>query len=279
MKTIKNILNSTLIFGLCYTFEKTLFGVLYYFTPNASAHTLTEAVASSILGSITEMCSDNIYILTIFVIQSILELIMFSVFTSYVFAYILNREPRVVFPDKLLVRRRTSVGSNGITYLCIMIGNKSRTKIRNAVCTLSCSYVKDNDGSKTNSEFNTAMLQPTIDNYYRFSCKLTDLPQPLLKHYFENNDTGLEHDVIKITLSGNMNTFGNNFLVEQKYKISDIVIGENYVGPELKCSSESRIINRIIRNRIDWKKLQKIKPMEQEEKESILAEIEKICTS
>ena len=277
MKNIKKLVMSVIIFGLCYSLEKIIFGLLFYSATGFQQNMFKETVFASVIGSINEVYPNDIRIVTLFAIQSITELIIFSVFTSYVFAYILNREPRIVFPDKLVIRHRTSEGSKGNLYLCIMIGNKSRTKIHNAVCTLSCYYIQENDPKKTNGEFMIKMEQPSIDNYFRFSCDVSILPKKIIKDFYSSNPIGLEHDVIKVNLSGNLNTLGNSFLLEKSYKISDITIGENYI--DLKYDVVNPFTGKALYRKVKWKEIKRVDDIDKHKKQIIKKELKQIIDS
>lgn len=274
MKTLRHLFLAILQFGLCFFIEKIVFGILYYFVAGFPQNMLQVTFYSSVLGNINDRYSNNYGILVVYVMQLITELILFSVFTSYVFAFILNREPKIVFPDKLVIRHRTSEGSNGLLYLCIMIGNKSRVKIRNAVCVLSCYYVQDDDPKKTNGEFKIKMEQPSIDNYFRFFFAIDALPHKIIKDYITNDNTGLKNDVIRVYLSGNTNTLGNSFLVEKKYTLNDIVIGENYV--DLKYDVINIFTGKPLYKKVKWKDFKRIDDVDKKQKSIIKKEIHQI---
>ncbi len=277
MKTLKKLFFSIIIFGFCYSFEKVLFGILYYISVGLPPNMISKTIFASITGSINNIYPNVLSIIILYVIQSITELILFSVFTSYVFAYLLNRNPKIIFPDKLVIRHRTSEGLKGKIYLCVMIGNKSKIKIHNISCTLSCYYIQENDPKKANGEFKMIKEQPSIDNYFRFSYELDNFPKKIIKDYIANNELGNKYDVIKIYLKGNTNTIGNNFLLEKTYKLKDIVIAENYI--DLKYDFTNIFTGKPMFKKVKWKYIKKIENISKEQKQLIKKELWKIANS
>lgn len=89
----------------------------------------------------------------IYFIHNIAEISAVAVLTSYIFAYVLNREPKIIFPDKLVIRHRTSWEAKNKITLGILIGNKNRYNIHNAICSITCSYIKQENPLLINSEF------------------------------------------------------------------------------------------------------------------------------
>lgn len=153
MKTIRQIIKSTFIFSIFFVIEKVLLSFVVCNVLNSENYSFARIFLIAVSGNIKEIINDNWFLAFVFVVHEILELIAFSILTSYIFAFILNREPKIIFPDKLVIRHRTSDGSNGILTLGILIGNKSKFDIHNVNCTITCYYIKKLKPLLTNAEF------------------------------------------------------------------------------------------------------------------------------
>lgn len=82
------------------------------------------------------------YVHIIVTVKQLIDGIIFAVLGSAIFAYILNRDKKVILPDKLVLRRRTSEGSNGVLTLGVLLGNPGKEWIYDVQCILNCSYTK-----------------------------------------------------------------------------------------------------------------------------------------
>lgn len=85
---------------------------------------------------------DDTHLLFILSIKHFFEMVCTTVYTGYIFAYILNREPKLILPSKLILRHRTDENLHKHLTLAVLIGNKSRFKLHNVTCTISCFYLK-----------------------------------------------------------------------------------------------------------------------------------------
>ena len=73
----------------------------------------------------------------LFSIKQMIEGLVFAIMGSMIFAYILDRDVRLVFPEKLVIRRRTSEGSEGQLTLGVLLGNPGK----NGYMTYSAEYI------------------------------------------------------------------------------------------------------------------------------------------
>lgn len=199
----------------------------------------------------------------IYFIQNIVEVSAIAVLTSFMFAYILNKEPRIVFPDKLVIRHRTSWETKNKITLGVLVGNKNKYNIHNAICSITCSYIKQEDPLLINSEFTMKDERILLQNYYRFSFDLTKFPKQILKDIVEK-PAYYDKETIVVSIIGNCNYIGNSFKVSREYKLSDIVYDEHtpiisykrkniFTGNDLKNPFTGKIITGI-----DWNELNKI---------------------
>jgi hypothetical protein len=221
-----------------------------------------------------ELLNEN-WMLLLLGIQKFLELIYVSVLTGYIFAYILNREPKIVLPQKLVIRHRTSENVEKLLTLGILVGNKSRFNLHNVCCTVTCYYLKNKKNPKlTNGEFQIRQEVHKLENYYRFSFDLKEFPSKILKDFIEKDPVCLEIDSINVSISGNANLLGNTFMVDRKYKLSDIVIDEHI--PVLKNDIRTPFIGKKLYQIIKWKELDRTEEVSETKRNKIINEINTI---
>lgn len=217
----------------------------------------------------------------IYFIQNIAEVSAVAILTSYIFACILNREPRIIFPDKLVIRHRTSWEAKNKLTLGILIGNRNHYNIHNAVCAVTCSYIKQENPLLINSEFTLTDERILLENYYRFSFDLTKFPRQVLKDIIER-PAYFDKETIAVSITGNCNYIGNSFKISRKYKLSDIVYDEHTpVISRIRKNkfSGNNLINpftKKIMKKIDWIELKKIVEVDEEQRSVSVNEIKYI---
>ena len=227
MKTILKIAKSILIYFFFYISINLFFGLIYYFAELKNHLSLNEVFIYSLSGILNNEIKEN-KTLVILSVQRFIEMICSTVLTGYIFAYILNREPQIILPDKLIVRHRTSENVNHQLTLGVLVGNKSRFKVYDVRCIVHCFYLKNKkEPMLTNSEFEIVQEVHAIDNYFRFSFELEKFPRKILKDFITKDSTCLEIDSISVSVSGHSNILGNTFLISKKYKLTDLIIDEH----------------------------------------------------
>ena len=120
MKTIKKIIKSTFIFGVFYIIEKLVISLFFYEILKDKL-SLSEVILNIISNNASQIINNNLMLTLILAFGNLVELIGFSILTSYIFAYILNREPKILLPDKLIIRHSNS--SDGVLVLGVMVKN------------------------------------------------------------------------------------------------------------------------------------------------------------
>ena len=127
MRTLFRISRATVYYLVFYVAENYLFCKLYCFITKQKFR--VRIWESLLLGdrSILELTSDSLIMILVF--QNVINVVATAVFTSFIFTYILNKEPKILLPDKIVIRKRTSEGSNGLLTFAILIGNKSKYNI------------------------------------------------------------------------------------------------------------------------------------------------------
>lgn len=217
----------------------------------------------------------------IYFLQKIIEASALAVLTSYIFAYILNREPVLIFPKKLVIRHRTSWESQNKLTLGILVGNKSHFPIHNIVCSITCTYIKQTEPLLINSEITLSDERTVLENFYRFSFDLTKFPRKILKDIIDKPEY-YDQDTISVCITGNCNYLGNSFRKIIKYKLSDIVFDEHV--PNISSTRKNKITgNELVTpfskkpiKKIHWDEIVRVVEVDENSRNSTVKEIKKI---
>ncbi|OGU39023.1 MAG: hypothetical protein A2X61_00805 [Ignavibacteria bacterium GWB2_35_12] len=198
--------------------------------------------------------------------------LIMPVISGIIFYYILNRPTKIIFPNNLIVRKRTSEGSSDVLTLSVKVGNKEKVKIYDVRCQLIYFYFKNNGELITrNGETNLLQEVSFIDKTFRFSFKLEDFPSTLLKA-LTNNDPLNKKGSISIIIYGKRGNFGDPFFIEKDYNITDIKIAK-----DTKLLYNYHLIkDKIIKTKINYNNLNKIIHYTDEEQANVETEIKKI---
>lgn len=275
MKTIIKILKTVLIYLLIYIATKIIFCAIYYYNEPTLNMAYIQLLLISISDGINSYLFNQNWLLMLFGLQKLLELIYASVLTGYIFAYILNKEPRIILPNKLVIRHRTSENVNGLLTLGILVGNKSRMNLYDVCCTVTCHYLKKkNNPDMTNSEFQIKQEIHRLSNYYRFSFDLKEFPRKLLKDFIKKEPICLEIDAITVSISGKSNLLGSEFIVDRRYNLSEIVIDEH--TPDLRYDLKNPFTGKKIYQFIKWKNLNSFEEVSESKRNKTINEINSI---
>lgn len=274
MKTARKIVKSTFMFGFFYIIEKILVSVFFYEILQ-ERFSLEEVIIKVISNDSSQIIGGNLLLALVWSLDNLIELIGFSVLTSYIFAYILNRAPKILLPDKLVIRHSNS--STGIPVLGVMIKNRNRLDIFNVECTITVYYIKDENPSLAIADFKIKQSQPIIKNYYRFSFPLKDFPTKLLQDIINKKTISYKEDAITVLLTGNTNFLGNTFGIKKKYHLSDIIFSEQIPNPHTNLVNP--FTQKNMRSYINWKELENIIPMNEDERKDTINEMKEIIAT
>lgn len=277
---IKKIIKSILGYMLFYILDIFIFSCLLYKYRYDVDISFFDFLYFQFMNGNIEM-KNSIMIGAIYFVQNIIEVSAVAILTSYIFAYILNREPRIILPDKLVIRHRTSWEAKNKLTLGILIGNRNHYNIHNAVCAITCSYIKQENPLLINSEFSLTDERISLENYYRFSFDLAKFPRQVLKDIIER-PTYFDEETIAVSITGNCNYIGNSFKITKKYKLSDIVYDEH--TPVLSHIRKNKftgnnLVNPFTKNvikRIDWSELKRIVEVDENKRSATVKEIKYI---
>lgn len=201
----------------------------------------------------------------IIAIQYLANSVFVPIISGVIFYYILNRPPKVTLPKRLIMRARTSEGSQGILTLSMKIANKDKHKMYNVSCQLVYSYYK-NDHHTYNRETNFIDSIPYIDKTYRFSFELEGFPSSFLRTYLSKNSVNYRNDRILVIVTGKFGSFGDAFLIEREYGFEDIEVAkdtERLYGYKLKEDGT------LESTKINFSNLDKVIPYSEDERSKI----------
>ena len=263
------------MYSIFYLLVNLSFSLIYYFFEFKNDLSFGNTFIFLLSGTLMNETKDE-KLLMISNLQKFIQMILTTILTGYIFTYILNREPKIILPDKLTIRHRTSENVNHLLTLGILVGNKSRHKIYEVQCVVSCVYLKyNNDSDKINGEFQLVENIHAIDNYYRFSFELEKFPKKMLEDFLDKNTRSLEADTISVSVSGHSKILGNSFLITKKYKLTDLIIDEH--TPSL---TETHKIKNLFTKKpwvyIKWDEFNKVEEVSESEREKTVDEIRKI---
>ena len=250
---LKKIIRAVCIYTIFYVFEIISFSLLLYQFRIDMQVAFWTFLFERILGKENLIVGVDVAVFCF--IQNVIEASAIAVLTSYIFAYILNREPKLIFPEKLVIRHRTSWESRDKLTLGILVGNKSHFDIHNVVCTITCAYIKQVEPLLINSEITLSDERVLLENFYRFSFDLTKFPRQLLKDMIEKPEY-FEQDTILVCITGNCNYIGNSFKIMRKYKLSDIVFDEH--KPNIAFARKNIFTGKNLVNPFKQRKIKKI---------------------
>jgi hypothetical protein len=224
----KKLIKVIFVYVACFLLLNLLFSGVYYYIAIHTGHPkntfydwlyfamMTFATIS--FGDIQPNAAMHITI----TIQYLTVSIGYPIATGVIFYYTLNRPPRILFPDKLIIRQRTSEKNSGKIYLTVKIANKNINKVYDIKCQLIYFYFKEFNNSVTrNGDTNLIQRVHYIDKTFRFSYPIADFPVKFLQSIIEG---GNKNDFISIIVYGRFGRFGDNFLVEKTYKWENIEI-------------------------------------------------------
>lgn len=229
----------------------------------------------TISGQVLQICPVTKIVLIVESVRIALSGIFLALCTSYIFSAILCKPPKIVFPDKLVIRYRTTGSKEGNLALGALIGSKRANTLHNVNCRLSCAYVvkKSETGELLkNSEFNMIETIGSIKNYYRFSFHLDELPVGLLSNYLTKSEESMQKDVVTITLFGKTTDLNREFYISKDYQLSDIIIS-NQTSPEKNFVKKNYFTKS---TRVNWRKFVEVHEDGEEMRRCVINDIEKI---
>ncbi len=213
----------------------------------------------------------------IIIFKDIVEGIALAILASFIFTHLLNREPKIIFPEKLVLRRRTSEGSEGKLVLGILIGNPNKKLLYDIKCNVNCVYLKhDGDIIQRNGETYLNYNVDFMQNYFRFSFDIKDFPKTFWKHYLEKNEKYIDNDFLRINISGKMNGLGGCFRVNHDYFIQDIIVDTHEPEKRFKKKNQTFFTGKE-KIKIDWKEFPKYIEAGEDERRNIISEIYDYC--
>lgn len=220
---------------------------------------------------------ENVYILLS--ISRIFEAITLAIISSFAFTLILNKGIKLTFPEKIVIRRRTSEGSDGALCIGILVGNPKKYTLFDVECWVNCSYIKEKgEVNKKNSEVILVQSIKKMKNYYRFSFNITKFHKKFWQDFLERDMTCMNEDYISVIVCGRANTLGGTFTIEKKYMLSDIGIDLRNPEDYFKKNVTNKFTGQK-EMRINWKKFTQFIEAGEVERANVIKEIEQYAKS
>lgn len=272
-KAIGKILLSVLLYFLVMLFINFIFSIVLSLELHLNVITLT----IDLLGGFNIEQYKNSEILSIIVIlKQAVQTVLLTVLSGYIISVFINREAKIIFPDKIILRRRTSEGSNGLLTFSALIGVPGKRWLYDVKCTMNCTYYK-NDIQRNSECYSTRHIE-FIQNYFRFSFSVYDFPKIFWQQFLERGEHYSCSDFITLTLVGKSDGFGGQLRKTKKYFFNDIVVDVS--------NPENRFIRKFInpitgkeRRIINWKIFPHSMESGVSDREDILNEIKKYVYS
>lgn len=216
---------------------------------------------------------DIIFINLVIALKKLIEGIALAVLASFIFTHILNREVKIIFPDKIVLRRRTSEGSEGKLTLGVLIGNPGKRELLDVKCSINCTYLKQvGEIEQRNSETYLNKAADSIQNYLRFSFEINSLPKKFWQHYLERKEEYVNKDFIIVAIMGKTDGLGGYFRSTNRYSIQDIIVDIH--DPEIYFKKKVKnIFTSKEQIKIDWKEFPKCIETGEDERRDIVNEI------
>lgn len=258
---LQRMIKASGILILFYVLQATLFSFIYsHFSDLSFADVFIYEMATTKDYQIEV----NMFVAGIFAIQNILYAVVVAIFATYTYTCYVNKPPRILWPPKLVIRHR----SNGKLCFGVLIGNKNKYTLNDAICTLTFRYQKVDGGM--NSEFKLKDTHTSIINYYRFSFEIKDVPAELMEAYICKEPIKMQKDEILVTLSG-VGYANNKFYDKKVYRLTDIIIDEHEPKPWEKVVNP--FTNKIIKEKVNWKEIHREEEVGESDRKNIINEI------
>jgi Ion channel len=205
-------------------------------------------------------------------IQQIIASLITPILTGIAFYHIFNRSPKINFPKKLIVRRRTSEGSSNQLTLSVKVANCENMRMYDVKCQLIYFYFKETDNRITrNGETNFSQEICYIDKTFRFSFELEKFPIVLLEALLLRDGLN-QKDKISIVISGKRGYSGGSFILDRDYFLKDVEIAK-----------ESKLLytyykenDEIKTSKINYTNLNEIISYPEKDRADVIKQLEKI---
>lgn len=187
--------------------------------------------------------NDRLQITAILVVEKFLEVIALAFLTSQLVDAMANSNVKILLPEVLVIRRKTSAGKDyNKLFLNVIVGNPKRLDIVNWVCTINVIYQKakrktPTEKAKINADTVIHYTIPYIANYNQFIFKVDEMPWPFLEHYLTQGEKGKEYeevDAVHVIVRGENPTNGKTVSVHDYYHRDRIIISNKLLNDEFE---------------------------------------------
>lgn len=196
--------------------------------------------------------------------------LVISISTGVIFYFILKRPPKIIFPDKLILRKRLKKNEIALT---IKLGNRGKKKLYEVNIRLFYIYfVNRHDGALVR-DATTHFVDsvPYIEKVYRFSFDVAKFPENFFNSILQEDGIN-KNNKISILIYGKYGRFGDDFMLEKDYFISDIAIAKDTaLIYEYLPDSEN-----LVKTKENWENFNKIIEFTNDELEGFIEELKSI---
>ncbi|MBD5554752.1 MAG: hypothetical protein HDQ95_05220 [Roseburia sp.] len=273
MKACKRIAEIVILYFILFVIINMIFSLAYHFVGISNGFSYEKVLLYSISDNLDMRLFDDEKWLILVDLQQFLEVVCTSVMTGFILKIILTREPRIFFPDKLVIRHTTQ-DDKKVLSLGVLVGNSNKNVIYDAGCIMQFIYKSGHGNSKIVDKKENVFF---IENFCRFSFDLkSKVSYRMLEHIIDTMKEGENagyNDEINVSITGHFITKGNAFLVSRKYTLKDIVIVKDE-DPEFEIYKNSNRRRKL--RYADWKKINQFNEAEEDEKRKIIEEMEAI---
>jgi len=272
---VKKIAKAVLLYIIFFIVEMGIYSfILFWYRNNVNIH-YWNFVFDRLCGN--NNINTGVIPSVIIILQQITEVSAIALLTSYIVSYISHRDLKLILPEKLVIRHRTSEGSDKKISLGILVGNRYKFSIYHVECAITFTYIKKLTPRLVNSEVTLYQNQIWLHNFYRFSFDLEDFPISILKDIIEKPEYYKEES-ITLTISGSGNDIGE-FKVSKSYDLSQIIYDEHI--PKIICNKKNLITAKDIIDKktkkpktyIDWTEITRVEEVNEELRRKSVNEI------
>lgn len=156
----------------------------------------------------------------IIIVQKFINNILLAIFAAFIFQDIITQKPPIVFPAKLLLRRRTSPGVEGKIAIALVLGNEYGYSKKLYDVTAKLTYIYNNGQVNANTQLYYTVQ--TVKNYNSFYFNIEDFPPHFIDCILSQSEK--QQGQIDIVLHGKTEPYLHPFMQEARFSTSDIII-------------------------------------------------------
>lgn len=264
-----------LLYVIFVVFLTLMFSLGYYFFIDGGDCDIFSCIlfslAISVGHNINEVIVINRVIDVFIILQKFIVGLSLPIFTSFIFYYIVNIRPDVVFPRKLLIRKN----SNGEIVLTILLGNKdyqnNKFYLYDVSCKLIYSYAVDREHNyRRNAKTQLESFASTVIGFYRFSFPLSKFPRHFVDSILSKDPVCLS-DTLIFTISGKIGPWRSSFIVNKTFRLSEV-----FIASDNKEIYEEKLVNNKIKEIFMWDNMNRLISYTEDKEKEVIDDINRL---